>query len=56
MILLLSVLVGQNKETVIDFFVRGNLKLNWNSDVTFDHSEIAVPLSDLEENINAMAQ
>ena len=53
---LLSVFIGQNKDTVInivgDFMtLRG---INQDRDIMFDHSEITLALTDLESKVNTM--
>ncbi len=53
---LLSVLIGQNKDAVINFVgksmaLRG---INRDSDIEFDHSEITLALADLEDKVDTM--
>ena len=61
MVLLLSVLAGQNKDTMTDLvggLVRGNWRyviINQDHDM-LDHSEITLALTDIEDKVNIMAK
>ena len=59
MILLLSVLVGRNKDTImktVGDFVRVNVGLNRDHDMMFDHSEITLTLTELKDKVDTMAK
>ena len=54
--ILLSVVIGRNKDTLIDFvgdFIRG---MHRDRDIMFDHSEVMLALADLEDKVNTMAK